>query len=224
MEIRNSGWMAAMVLAAMISATAYADEPTPSTPSPTPQASPGDKAPHATSTVKDEDAPKPHRVYVDEDYDLQVAAPEGWERANPARFGSAGVLLRVWTPGSETAIMLYRVPAPEPQIPLTVLDQTAESLATNRNAAIIEQDVRKVAGMQAAWLVATGPGNGGAIVGQGVIPTTQHMVAIPRKGDTIVFMLGTPESKYATYRPVFEKMIESLKLGGEQTDAQKASS
>lgn len=228
--------IAVLILVFSMALATSADEPKPTatpavtaTPSatPAPSAAPAATQPSPAPVAQAPagmDEPKPNRVYVDEDFDLKVHVPEGWYRTNPANYGSAGQLLRVWTPGNVTAIMVYRVDAQEPYIPLTLLDQTAESMTTRRHAIVLEQEVRTIAGKQAAWLVVSGPGNGGAIEGQGVIPTVQHMVAVPRATDTVVFNLATPESDYPQYRPVFEKMIESLEVGGEQTEAQKASS
>jgi hypothetical protein len=221
---------------------ALSDEPT-SSPQPTATPAPAAATPSAddakaepktegtgaepkVAAAKDADtAPELQgRVYVDEDYDFKVGAPDGWVRANPKNFSVAGELCRVWTPGSETAIMVYRVVSEEPFLPLGLLDQTAELMVEKRHATVLEQEIRTISGKQAAWLVLSGPGNGGAIEGQGLITTVQHMVAVPRKNDTLIFMMGTPEKNYPKYRPVFDKLVDSLEIGGAQNEAQQADS
>lgn len=162
-------------------------------------------------------------MYVDEDYDFQIKVPEGWFRADPKNYRSAGELCRVWTPGQMTSIMVYRYVDKTVHLPISLLDQTAESFTTQRNAEVLEQEVRKVSGKQAAWLVVVGNGNGGAIDGKGNIRTTQHMVAIPRVDDVIVLMFVAPEEDVPKYHPAFEKLLESIKVDGEQTQAQQNS-
>jgi len=207
-----------------------ASSPSPSaTPAPAKPDSDGESKPGPGKPVAppapEEIAPElKGRVYVDEDYQFKVHVPDGWYRANPKNYSAAGELCRVWTPGSESAIMVYRVPTEEPFMPLALLDQTAESMVTKRHAAVLEQEVRTICGKQAIWLIVSGPGNGGAIEGQGMITTIQHMVAFPRAEDAVIFMLGTPEKDFAEIRKVYEKMIDSVEIGGEQTDAQKSQS
>jgi len=160
---------------------------------------------------------------VDEDYEFQIDAPDGWFRVNPRNITVAGHLCRAWTAGDSSSILVYRHKDNEVHIPLTLVDRTAEAMMTARKVDIIEQEVRSVDGKQAGWLVMEGDGNGGSIDGFGNIRTMQHMVAIPRVNDTLILMFVTPAKDYGKYQPVFEKMIESLKVGGEQTAAQQAS-
>jgi len=198
-------------------------------PNPNAQAAPGDSGAAASKSIplpesaKYEDQPqlKP-RVYVDEDYQVKVTAPLGWYRNDPRNYRAAGEIIRAWTPGGEPLILLYINRPQEPALPLALLDVTAKSASEGMNADIIEQEIRTVSGKKAAWLVYSGPGNGGSITGTGNILTTQHLVAVPRVTDTVVAMLAAPEKDYPTYRPVFEKFIESLEIGGRQNDAQSA--
>jgi hypothetical protein len=211
---------AASPMPAVSPAPSASPVPARATPSPTPMPAADPRAAMRGSAY----LPPKNRVYIDEDYDLRVAVPDDWYRANSTNYKVGGELLRVWTPGDETTIMLYRFVGKEPMLPLTLLDATADSMSSKRGAEILEQEVRKVSGKQAAWLVMAGDGNGGAIDGSGNIRTLQHMVAVPRAKDTVILMFVTSEMEFKKCHPAYLELLEKIKIGGWQNEAQQQSS
>lgn len=166
--------------------------------------------------------PPARSAYVDEDYDLRVAAPPpSWERYDPARLSVPGEALRVWSPDGITTISVFVQKPGYPVHPRTLLSQSVaavEPLASR----IAEQEVREVAGLQAMWLVLAGPGTGAALTGAGDIETWQHWVAIPRQEDVVFLLLNAPAEGFQDAQSVFSKMLDSLEVGGSQTDVQRA--
>ena len=161
------------------------------------------------------------RVYADEDYDFRVAAPAAWSRSNPAGLSVPGEICRAWSPDGTATISIF---VQKPGIalhPRNLLEQSVVALK-QLGCTFTEQEVREVDGMQAMWLIATGPGTGGALTGGGDVPTTQHWVAIPREEDVLVLLLNAPASGFASAEAVFKTMLDTLAVGGVQSPEQKA--
>lgn len=169
-----------------------------------------------------EEPPARSRVYADEDYDIRVAAPPpSWERSNPARLSVPGEVVRVWSPDGITTISVFVQKPGYPVHPHTLLAQSVaavEPLASR----ITAQQVREVAGLQAMWLVLAGPGTGAALTGSGDVETWQHWVAIPRQEDVVVLLLVAPADGFQDAQSVFSRMLDSLEVGGSQTEVQRA--
>jgi hypothetical protein len=166
-------------------------------------------------------APSPHRVYVDEDYDFQIASPQGWYRYNAASLSVPGEVCRAWTPDGTSTISIFVQKPDRPVHPRTLLNDDAAAWV-RAGALVKEKDVRSIAGMQAMWLVAEGDGTGAAITGKGAIRTTQHWVAIPRQRDILVLLLNAPATDFGVREATFKTMLGTLRVGGVQTPEQRA--
>jgi hypothetical protein len=162
------------------------------------------------------------RIYVDEDYGLRVAAPApGWQRYDPALLSLPGEVCRAWSPDGTTTISLF---VQKPEYPVHPRDLLTQSVYTLQrlSAEIVEQEVKEVAGMRAMWLVVAGPGTGAALTGEGSVKTWQHWVAIPREEDVVVLLLNAPDGDFREAQASFLAMLDSLLVGGSQTEIQKA--
>jgi hypothetical protein len=162
------------------------------------------------------------RRYVDEDYDFQLSPPPGWSRFDPAGLSVPGEICRGWTPDGTTTITVF-IQKPDTAFhPRRLLDISIAALK-QRGAVIKEQEVRKVAGMQAMWLVAAGDGTGGALTGTGSIRTYQHWVALPRERNVLVLLLTGPASGFPAADVAFKTMLGTLQVSGRQTAEQQKS-
>lgn len=154
---------------------------------------------------------------------LQITPPTGWQQGDPTAFQVPGQVCCAWSPDNVSSIVVFVQNTGAPLNPRVLLDQSAEALKSGVSATIDTGEVRDVAGMRALWLVATAPGNGAAIDGKGTVPTTQHWVGIPREKDVIILLMTTPADKFATHEPVFQEMLNNLRVTGAQTPDQQAS-
>lgn len=164
----------------------------------------------------------PARIYVDEDYDFRVAAPgPDWERYDPAYLNVPGEVCRAWTPDGTTTISVF---IQEPGLPVHPRDLLTQSMIDfeGLDSEIVEQEVQDIAGMRAMSLVVAGPGTGSALTGEGSVRTWQHWAAIPREEDVVVLLLNAPDGDFQRYRSAFLEMLDSLEVGGSQTEQQKA--
>ncbi|MFY9821849.1 MAG: hypothetical protein WAM82_10735 [Thermoanaerobaculia bacterium] len=162
------------------------------------------------------------RRYVDEDYDFQLSPPPGWSRFDPAGLSVPGEICRGWTPDGTTTISVF-IQKPDTAFhPRQLLDTSIAALK-QRGAVIKEQEVRKVAGLQAMWLVAVGAGTGGALTGKGSVRTYQHWVAIPRERNVLVLLLTGPASAFPAADAAFKTVLDTLHAGGRQTAEQQRS-
>ncbi len=219
----------------LTAASVHAADPTPSpaaapTPSattqpaqPAPTTQPAQPAPQPTTSKPDAASTQPakKRVYVDEDYDFRIPAPEGWTRGSTSGVTVAGNLCRVWGADPESGILVFRSPSIESQTPLQIADATTEAMQTRAQAEVYEQAVTTIGGKKAAVMLFVGRGTSSGVTGQGNVRVAQYMVVIPRVDDMLVVMLITPEELLETHRADFENMLEGMKVGGAQTEAQK---
>lgn len=164
-------------------------------------------------------APAP-RVYVDEDYDFRLTPPPGWQRASPARVSVPGEVCRVWTPDGTTSITAFIQKPGKAMNPWALLDGSVRGLE-KAGSQVVEREVRTVAGMRAMWLVTEGDGTGGAMIGKGAVRTRQHWVAVPREADVLVLLLIAPADSWPISDTAFQAMLDTLQVGGRQTDAQR---
>ena len=163
----------------------------------------------------------PTRTYVDEDYDFKVAAPTTWKRANPAGVSVPGDVCRVWSDGTSSTIVVFVQKPNRAFSPRFLLDISVKPMKEKLRCDVREQAVKTVAGMQAMSMVVTGKGTGGALDGEGNVPTSQHWVAVPREKDIICFLLTVPEADFRSAENVFQAMLKTLQVGGSQTQEQK---
>jgi hypothetical protein len=164
------------------------------------------------------------KTYKDENYKFSVTAPAGWQEVDSRRIRIPGELRRAWSPQPPTVIVIFvqklnNRDAPDARV---LLDRDATGLKDRLQVDIKTKEVRDVAGMKAAWLVYTGKGTGGSIDGQGSTLTYKHRVSIPRGQEVINFDLVTAESRAGQDSKVFEALLKSIKMDGEQTEKQKA--
>jgi hypothetical protein len=54
------------------------------------------------------------------------------------------------------------------------------------------------------------------------VRTTQHWLAVPREKDVVIFLMTTPDEKFAANEATFQAMLSSAKLSGTQTPDQQA--
>ena len=78
-----------------------------------------------------------------------------------------------------------------------LLEQSAEALHKSLGAEVKTKEVITVGGMRGFSLVVSGPGTGAGIDGKGTVRTTQHWVAVPRDKDVVIFLMTTPDDKFA---------------------------
>lgn len=160
------------------------------------------------------------RRYVDEDYDFQLSPPPGWSRFDPASLSVPGEICRGWTPDGTTTITAFIQKSDTAFHPRQLLDNSVAALKQS-GAVIKEQEVRKLAGMQAMWLIGEGDGTGGALTGKGPVRTYQHWVAIPRERNVLVLLLTGPASGFPAADAAFKTMLDTLHLDGRQTAEQQ---
>jgi len=167
---------------------------------------------------------KSGKTYEDDDYGFKVSYPGGdWKRGYPGIIFVPGELCRVWSSGPTNSIAVFVQKPGGPVPPRFLLEQSADSLKSTQGARVVKQEIRKIDGMQAMSLIVTGKGTGAALENDGPVPTSQHWVAIPREDDIVVLLLTTAESEFKSSSKVFENMLKSFKIEGNQTDEQKDS-
>lgn len=154
---------------------------------------------------------------VFDDHGVRGRAPGWWIRANPALLTAPGEILRAWTRDGTAAISVSRLETGSAWSPRDLLDRTAAALESILGAEIQAREVHDTGGMRAMGLVATGTDESG----EGP-RTTQHWVVVPRTSDVLVFLLSTPESRFASDDRVFGKRLAALEIQGTQTAAQRA--
>jgi hypothetical protein len=169
-------------------------------------------------TAEAQVAATPARVYVDEDYGFKVTAPASWPRWNPAQTAVPGEICRAWSSDGWTGIYISVQHTGQAIDPQTFLNARALAVLTDLGAEIDKRQVRKVAGMQAAYLAYSGKGTAFGVDGRGDAHPTQHWVAIPRAKDILHLMLVTPEVHCESAEEVFEAMLKTLELTGTQTE------
>jgi hypothetical protein len=153
---------------------------------------------------------------------IAFAPPQGWQQGDPTKFTVPGNICCVWSPDNTSSIAAFVQNSGKPYNPRTLLEQSAEALHKSLNAEVKQKEVVTVGGMRAFSLVVTGPGTGAGIDGKGAVPTTQHWLAVPREKDVVIFLMTTPDDKFAANEAVFQTMLASLKVSGTQTPDQQA--
>ena len=168
-------------------------------------------------------APAGPKVVTPEQIGISFAAPQGWQQGDPTKFTLPGDICCAWSPDNISSIVAFVQQTGKPLNPKVLLDQSAQALQTGVGAQVKTKEVADFGGKRGFSLVVSAPGNGAAIDGKGTVPTTQHWVAIPREQDVIIFLMTTPDEKFAANEEVFQSLLSSLKVSGTQTADQQAS-
>jgi hypothetical protein len=153
---------------------------------------------------------------------LSFAPPQGWQQGDPTTLTLPGSVCCVWSPDGTTSVSVFVQNSGKPYNPRVLLEQSAEALQKGLNAEVRTKEVVTVGGMRAFSLVVSGPGTGAAIDGKGTVRTNQHWLAIPRATDVVIFLMTTPDEKFAANDAAFQTMLSSLKVTGTQTPDQQS--
>jgi hypothetical protein len=153
---------------------------------------------------------------------LSFAQPTGWQQGDPTKFTVPGNICCVWSPDNISSIAVFAQNSGKPYNPRVLLNQSADGLQKSLGAEIRQKDVINVGGMRGFSLVVSGPGTGAGIDGKGTVRTDQHWVAVPRDKDVVIFLMTTPDEKFAANEAAFQTMLGSLKITGTQTPDQQA--
>ncbi len=174
------------------------------------------------TTVGGSPAAQADDVYSDDRYQFKVAVPGPWEKAALGGYTVPGTARAAWSGKDNASIVAFVQEPGQPLSPRVLLDASAKSTEEKLGAKILEQEVRTVSGKKAMWLSYEGKGTGGAVIGQGDVPTTQHWVAIPREGDIVILLLTCPSKDYKAAKASFERALKSFEVQGKQTREQEA--
>jgi hypothetical protein len=153
---------------------------------------------------------------------LSFAPPQGWQQGDPTKLTLPGSVCCVWSPDGTTSVSVFVQNSGKPYNPRVLLEQSAEALQKGLNAEVRTKEVISVGGMRGFSLVVSGPGTGAAIDGKGTVRTDQHWVAVPRDKDVVIFLMTTPDDKFAANDAAFQTMLSSLKVTGTQTPDQQS--
>jgi hypothetical protein len=153
---------------------------------------------------------------------LSFAAPQGWQQGDPTKFTVPGNICCVWSPDNTSSVAIFAQSSGKPYNPRTLLEQSATGLQKSLGAEVRTKEVINVGGLRGFSLVVSGPGTGAGIDGKGTVRTDQHWVAVPRDKDVVIFLMTTPDDKFAANEAVFQTMLGSLKITGTQTPDQQA--
>jgi len=153
---------------------------------------------------------------------LSFAPPQGWAQGDPTKFAVPGTICCVWSPDNVSSVAVFVQNSGKPYNPRTLLNQSAEGLQKSLGAEVREKNVINVGGMTGFSLVVSGQGTGAGIDGKGTVRTDQHWVAVPRDKDVVIFLMTTPDDKFAANEAAFQTMLGSLKITGTQTPDQQA--
>lgn len=153
---------------------------------------------------------------------LSFTPPQGWQQGDPTKLTLPGTVCCVWSPDGTTSVSIFVQNSGKPYNPRVLLEQSAEALEKGLNAEVRTKEVVTVGGMRGFSLVVSGPGTGAAIDGKGTVRTNQHWIAIPRDKDVVIFLMTTPDEKFAANDAAFQTMLSSLKVTGTQTPDQQA--
>jgi hypothetical protein len=188
---------------------ATATPPSGTTPSGTAPAAPGTAAP-ATGGIPPEQM------------GLSFAPPQGWQQGDATKFTVPGSICCVWSPDNISSVAVFAQNSGKPYNPRVLLDQSADGLQKSLGAEVKTKEVIDVGGMRGFSLVVSGPGTGAGIDGKGTVRTSQHWVAVPRDKDVVIFLMTTPDEKFAANEAAFQTMLGTLKITGTQTPDQQA--
>jgi hypothetical protein len=153
---------------------------------------------------------------------LSFAQPTGWQQGDATKFTVPGNICCVWSPDNISSIAVFAQNSGKPYNPRVLLDQSADGLQKSLGAEVRTKEVINVGGMRGFSLVVSGPGTGAGIDGKGTVRTSQHWVAVPRDKDVVIFLMTTPDEKFAANEAAFQTMLGTLKITGTQTPDQQA--
>lgn len=162
------------------------------------------------------------RTVSDDWCGFSIKVSEPWQKTRLKGITVPGVVRCAWSGPNKSSVVIF---LQEPGIavsPRAMLDGSVKSVKEQLSATVSVQELRRVGGMKAMWLVFTGKGTGSALDGKGDVKTTQHWVAVPRERDVLVLLLTCPEADYEKLQKSLEAAVGSLKLSGSQTAEQKA--
>ena len=148
--------------------------------------------------------------------------PQGWQQGDPTKFTVPGNICCVWSRDNISSIAIFAQNSGKPYNPRTLLEQSATGLQKSLGAEVRTKEIITVGGMRGFSLVVSGPGTGAGIDGKGTVRTDQHWVAVPRDKDVVIFLMTTPDEKFAANEAAFQTMLGSLKITGTQTPDQQA--
>ena len=153
---------------------------------------------------------------------LSFAQPTGWQQGDASKFTVPGNICCVWSPDNISSIAVFAQNSGKAYNPRVLLDQSADGLTKSLGAEVRTKEVINVGGMRGFSLVVSGPGTGAGIDGKGTVRTSQHWVAVPREKDVVIFLMTTPDEKFAANEAAFQTMLGTLKITGTQTPDQQA--
>lgn len=168
-------------------------------------------------------APAGPKVVKPEEIGISFAPPQGWQQGDPTKFTLPGDICCAWSPDNVASIVAFVQRPGKPLNPKVLMEQSAKALQSALGAEVKTKEVKDIGGLRGFSLVVTAPGNGAAIDGKGTVSTTQHWIGIPRQQDVVVFLMTTPDEKFAQNEQVFQGMLDTLKVSGTQTPDQQAS-
>jgi hypothetical protein len=178
----------------------------------------------ATAPPADATAPNPNAAkgIPPEQMGLSFAPPQGWQQGDPSKFTVPGNICCVWSADNISSIAIFAQNSPKPYNPRTLLEQSAQGLQKSLGAEVTTKELITVGGMRAFSLVVSGPGTGAGIDGKGTVKTDQHWVAVTREKDVVIFLMTSPDDKFAANEAVFQTLLGSMKITGTQTPDQQA--
>jgi hypothetical protein len=164
------------------------------------------------------------KVMTPEQIGISFAPPQGWQQGDPTKLSLPGDPCCAWSPDNVASIVAFVQKSGKPLNPKVLLDQSAQALQSGFGAQVKTKEVIDIGGKRGFSLVVTAPGSGAAIDGKGTVLTTQHWIAVPREQDVIIFLMTTPDEKFAANEQVFQSMLSSLQVSGTQTPDQMQAS
>jgi len=153
---------------------------------------------------------------------LSFSPPQGWQQGDATKFTVPGTICCVWSPDNVSSVAVFVQNSGKPYNPRILLDQSADGLQKSLGAEVRQKEIVNIGGMKGFSLVVSGAGTGAGIDGKGTVRTDQHWVAVPRDKDVVIFLMTTPDDKFATNEAAFQAMLSSLKITGTQTPDQQA--
>ena len=122
---------------------------------------------------------KHFRAYVDKKYGFSLTPPAKWEEMEAKLVSVPGEVRAVWTPdGSSTLVVFVQKSPGAAPTAKECLDVSANVMKQLKDAELLEQETRTIAGREATWLVAVAPGIGGAILPGGTGATGRSLAPL----------------------------------------------
>lgn len=155
--------------------------------------------------------PVPWR-YFDSEYRFAVTVGTDWKQAPLDAFTVPGIARAVWSRPGGVSLSFFVQETGAYIDPSNLLAESAKAQEEKLSAAVLEKEIRQIAGRDAMWMLVEGQGTGSAITGNGPVKTTQHWIAIPRENDVLVALLTTPSGSFQASEQLFLKAIETLQM------------